>query len=566
MPGSPPQPRTPRAVFAAALRRHRGRLVAGWLLLALHQAAEAAVPIAIGLVIDRAVATGDVTALLWSVAGLTVLFTVLAYAYRLGARQGMTALEQEAHLLRVDVTRAALDPRGRRTDLRTGELLAVASSDAQRTALIIHAVSFAFAAFAAIAVSSVALLLIDVPLGLGVLAGVTFSVLLNGWIGPRLTRHSAALQEATGRVTALAADLLGGLRTLRGIGARGAASDRYRATGEEALQAGLRTATTTGLHRGVTTTSSGLFLAAVAGFAGWSALDGRLTVGQLVTVVGLAQFIAEPLNTLGFCGQLLAQARASARRWAGAVDAPPLTVPGTRDQAPGQADLTLRGVTHRTLDGLDLHAPHGQLTAVVAHDPRDADALLAVISGRAAGHGGEVLTGGVPAADLTLDARRRTVLVEEHDVALFEGTLRDNLTAGADHDDEAVAAAVTAAAADDIVAQHPAGLGHRVTERGGSLSGGQRQRIGVARALLASPPVLVLHDPTTAVDAVTEEAMAQGLADRRRGHCTVVVTSSPALLARADRVVVVEGGRAVRTGTHSELAASDPAYRKAVLR
>ncbi|MBQ0826152.1 ABC transporter ATP-binding protein [Streptomyces tagetis] len=553
-------------MFAASLRRNSGRLTAGWLLLALHQTAEAAVPIAIGLIIDRAVATGDLTALARSVAGLAVLFTVLALAWRHGARQGVTSLEREAHLLRVDVARAGLDPRGRRTGLRTGEMLTVASSDAQKTALIIRAVSIGIGAVAAIVVSSVALLVIDVPLGLGVLAGVTLSVLLNGRVGPRLTRHSAVLQQATGRVTAMAADLLGGVRTLRGIGARTAASDRYHVVGQEALRAGLRAATTTGLYQGVTVASSGLFLAAVAGFAGWSALTGRLTVGQLVTVVGLAQFIAEPLRTLGFCGQITARARASARRWAAAVDAVPEMPSGTRETAPEQAGLTLRDVVHRTLDGLDLHAPHGEFTAVVAHDPRDADALLAVIGGQAAGHGGEVLVGGVPAGELALGARRGTVLVEQHDVALFEGSLRENLTAGGAHGDEAIAGAVAAAVADDIVALHPAGLEHRVTERGGSLSGGQRQRIGLARALLASPPVLVLHEPTTAVDAVTEEAMAQRLAAHRRGHCTVVITSSPALLARADRVVVIEGGRAVRTGTHTLLAASDPAYRKAVLR
>ncbi|WP_218042001.1 ABC transporter ATP-binding protein [Streptomyces abyssomicinicus] len=559
-------PRSPRAVFAASLRRHRGRLSVGWLLLALHQAAEAAVPIAIGLIIDRAVATGDLTALSWSVAALAVLFTVLTLAYRFGSRQGVTSLEREAHLLRVEVAHAALDPRGRRTGLRTGELLAVASSDTQRTSLVIRAVSLAIAAVTAIVVSSVALLVIDVPLGLGVLAGVTLSVFLNGRVGPRLTRHSAALQQATGHVTAMAADLLGGLRTLRGIGARSAASDRYRATGQEALRAGLRAATTTGLHQGVTAAVSGLFLAGVAAFAGWSALTGRLTVGQLVTVVGLAQFIAEPLRTLGFCGQMAAGARASARRWAGAVDAAPETFPGTRATPPGQADLMLRDVVHRSLDGLELHAPHGALTAVVTHDPRDADALLAVVSGQAAGHGGEVLIGGVPAAELSLDARRSTVLVEQHDVALFEGSLRANLTAGAGHGDAAIARAVTAAAADDIVSQLPAGLEHQVTERGGSLSGGQRQRIGLARALLAAPPVLVLHEPTTAVDAVTEEAIASRLAAHRRGHCTVVITSSPAVLARADRVVVIEDGRVARTGTHAQLAASDPAYQKAVLR
>jgi putative ABC transport system ATP-binding protein len=150
--------------------------------------------------------------------------------------------------------------------------------------------------------------------------------------------------------------------------------------------------------------------------------------------------------------------------------------------------------------------------------------------------------------------------VEHHDVALFEGTLRSNLMA----DDPA--AALRAAAAEDIVDAHPDGLDHPVADRGITLSGGQRQRIGLARALAAAPPVLVLRDPTTAVDAMTEERIARGLAELRGGAATVLITSSPALLAIADRVVVLDGGTVVAAGTHAELSDVDARYQEAVLR
>lgn len=172
------------------------------------------------------------------------------------------------------------------------------------------------------------------------------------------------------------------------------------------------------------------------------------------------------------------------------------------------------------------------------------------------------MVNGTPVGELGIDARRRAVLVEQHDVALFEGSLRENLSHEALSDAE-LAAAVAVAAAEDVV---EVGLDHPVTDRGNSLSGGQRQRIGLARALLADRPVLVLHDPTTAVDAVTEELIAERLTERRRGRSTLVVTSSPALLGKADRVVVVADGRVTRTGTHTELVEVDEAYRKAVLR
>jgi putative ABC transport system ATP-binding protein len=117
-----------------------------------------------------------------------------------------------------------------------------------------------------------------------------------------------------------------------------------------------------------------------------------------------------------------------------------------------------------------------------------------------------------------------------------------------------------------VVALHPDGLDHPVTERGASLSGGQRQRLALARALFARPSVLVLHDPTTAVDAATEHAIARGLRTFRDGLSTIVVTNSPALLAATDRIVVLSGGAVTAEGDHVGLAASHDDYRKAVLR
>ncbi len=123
---------------------------------------------------------------------------------------------------------------------------------------------------------------------------------------------------------------------------------------------------------------------------------------------------------------------------------------------------------------------------------------------------------------------------------------------------------LAAAAADEVVEVLPAGLDALVGEGGRTLSGGQRQRIALARALAADAPVLVLHDPTTAVDAATEHRVADGIATLRAGRTTVLVTSSPALLARCHRVLLVDDGAVVATGTHADLVA-DERYREAVL-
>jgi putative ABC transport system ATP-binding protein len=169
---------------------------------------------------------------------------------------------------------------------------------------------------------------------------------------------------------------------------------------------------------------------------------------------------------------------------------------------------------------------------------------------------------------LTVPARRERLLVNPHQTDLLHGTLRGNLDPEGRRDDTDVAQALDAAAALDIVRLHEQGLDQPVAAKGSSYSGGQRQRIALARALAADPLILVLDNPTTAVDAVTEQRIALGIkALRHRSgiRTTWVATTSPALLAQADRVVYVEGGRVAGTGTHQELL-ERAGYEELVLR
>jgi putative ABC transport system ATP-binding protein len=454
--------------------------------------------------------------------------------------------------------------------MRAGELLSIATSDAAKAALIMRVLAIGTAATTALVVSSVVLLLIDVPLGLGVLVGVPLLVVGIQALSPLLTRRTSAQQESVASTTALATDLVSGLRALRGIGAQHNAAERYRRSSQATLRATLKAASTSGLQDGLTTAASGLLLAVVAGVAGWFALSGRISIGELIMVVGLAQFVAEPVGTLGYVSQVLAMSRASAARLASVLSSPPLMVTGSVASMEPSAGplLELDGVGHKTLTGVSLAVGRGELVGVLCYDPRDADALLAVVSGRAPEHTGSVTVGGQVMESLDIDLLRRSVLVEQHETDLFEGTLRSNLLAGSAADESRLREVVAAAAAVDVVDAHADGLDHPLSDRGRTLSGGQRQRLGLARALLAEPPVLVLHDPSTAVDAVTEEVLAEGLAEVRGVGTvgTLVLTSSPALLGKMHRVVVLADGAVVAEGIHSELAASDAAYAEAVLR
>nr|WP_208410830.1 ABC transporter ATP-binding protein [Mycolicibacterium fluoranthenivorans] len=559
------------AILWRTVTRNARLLTSGSLLICVHQLCEAMVPVLIGVLIDRAVKPGDATQLLLWIGVLAALFVALTSAYRLGARHLMRAIATEGHQLRVDLAARILHPQRLRTTQRTGELLSIASTDADNTSYLLDYIPRIAGAITAIVVCATVLLTIDVPLGLAVLLGTPVILFVLHFGGPVITRRVADQQELAGEATAMSADLIAGLRPLRGIGAEPAAAQRYRTVSRDALAASIRAARTQGVYLGFSTALSALLAVGIAVLAGWFALRGDITVGQLITVIGLAQFLLEPFGTMAEVPSWIAEARASAER-VGWIENAPLTLsPGVGTLGAGPHGIVLDGVRYGTLQEITLPVEPGQLVGVVTTRASDAEAIVAVLSGQLArdDYAGAIRLGGTALEELDLAEARRVLLVEPHKADLFTGSLRTNLViegAGAPRLEKAL----QASSAVDVIDVHHDGLDHRVTERGSSLSGGQRQRLTLARALLHAAPVLVLHEPTTAVDAVTESAVAQGIADLRHGpetgdFTTVIVTSSPALLAVADRVVLVDGGRVVVEGTHETLL-DRPDYTAAVLR
>lgn len=532
-------------------------MVAFTVMLCLHQVCEAATPVIVGLAIDHAIADGSVSQVLVWVALLAGVYVVLSAAGNGAGPVGARAATRAEHDLRQRIVARLLDPRGTTRPQPTGASLSIAGSDSERVGETIEVVGVGISGLVALLVASVALMLTSVTLGLVALGAVVVAVFVVPLLATPLHERSAAQQQAAADSSGLAVDLVEGLRVLHGLGAQRNAVERFRVSSQVARRARVRAGTTEAALEGVTQVIAGFLLVAVAGVGAHLCVDGRISPGELVSGVGLAQFLVGPVARLSWAAAGFATVRASAGRIADLLEAPYAVMDATVGTATDGLGSGVRvsGLAGEHLAGLDLDVDPGELVGIVCDDLSVRRELLDVLARRLDPTAGSVRVGGVVSTDLTLDDLHRHVVVVPHEAALFTEPLVD--VVGADPQP-----ALTAARADDVAAALADG-GSR--HQGTTLSGGQRQRLSLARALAADPPVLVLDDPTTALDAVTEAAVAQGLHALRAGRrTTIVVTSSPAVLATADRVVLVESGRAAAVGTHADLVADDR-YARAVL-
>ncbi|MFF3109805.1 ABC transporter transmembrane domain-containing protein [Kitasatospora sp. NPDC057904] len=549
--------------------QRRGQVLSTcWALLEM--GGQAALPVPLGHGVQAAV-DGDAGGI-WRAGALVVLLAAVA---SLGTvllhRQAVwNWIHAATHVRQLVARQASHLGAGLSRRIATGEVVAVGSGDVERIGWYVELVARVRAAVIVWLAVSAVVLVTEPVLGLGVLLGVPV-LAASVWplIGPFERRYEKQ-RALGGKATELAADTVAGLRVLRGIGGEELFLERYRAASQKVRAAAVRSARLWSLMQAQQVLLPGLFVVGVTWYGARLAASGELAVGTLIAVYGATAFLAAPLRILGEAAHAWSVARVSAgravrvlslRRTSGAAEAA-LTRPGTCD-------------LHDPVTGLTARA--GELTAVVCGDPDFAGALAERLGGHVPTAEEErqpsARLGGTELDAVPLAEARAAVLVHDKEPVLLSGTLAglfDIPSSGR----VPVAEALAAARSDDVLEALVEGspecggdpMRARITERGRSLSGGQRQRLALARALLADPPVLVLDEPTSAVDAHTESRIATGLRDVRAGRTTVVFATSPLLLDQADRVVLVRDGRAVVAGRHRELMRTEPAYRSVVTR
>lgn len=541
------------------LARGQARTLAGGMVFGiLWMSCQAVFPAVLGRAIDQGVAAQDVDRLLLWAGVMLAVGVVQAVAGILRHRFAVTNWLIAAYRTVQLVTRHAVHlgstlPR----KVSTGEVVAIGSGDISHLGQVMDVCARFAGAIVSFLLVSVILLSTSVTLGLVVLLGVPLLMML---VGPVLRPLQARTSHQRGLMSDLAntaTDIVGGLRVLRGVGGEQVFLDRYRRKSQTARRAGVRVARVQSLLDALQVFLPGVFVVVVVWLGARSAVDGQITPGELVAFYGYAAFLMMPLRTITEFANKVIRGRVAAARVCRMLAIEPEHVQPADPATPPPVGSVLADV--RT----GLRVEPGTMVAIVSDDP-DAPAVLADRLGMVSAQPDDDVTlGGVPLTRLPRDDVRRRIVVSDTGAGLFSGPLRQRLDVGGRGGLEA---ALVTASAEDVLDGLPDGLDTVVAERGRTFSGGQRQRLVLARALTSDPEVLVLVEPTSAVDAHTEARIAARLRAHRAGRTTVVTTSSPLMLDAVDEVAFVSGGRVVATGTHQHLLATEPVYRAVVTR
>ncbi|WP_457030532.1 ABC transporter transmembrane domain-containing protein [Kitasatospora sp. P5_F3] len=441
-----------------------------------------------------------------------------------------------------------------------GELVTIGVSDVQRMSA---ALTFTGPGVGAvIAYLTVAYLLLEISplLAALVLLGVPALALLIGPLLGRLQETEARYRERQGRLAGRFEDLVGGLRVLHGLGGKEMYAARYRQDSQLLQADGYRVGAVTSWIQSIGAGLPILFVAVVTWAAARLAAQGTITIGELVAVFGYTAALNIPVWFLMEGGQDLSRGLVAARRTVRFLTLTPRRSSAGADAPDGPAPLL------DPRSGVEVLP--GRLTVLACARPADAVAVVDRLTRFADtdSSADSPSWGTVRLDQVELPTVRERILIADNEAALFAGPLRELLGGRQDREDKALLEALEAAAALDVLRGLPAGLESPVEAEGRNLSGGQRQRLRLARALLADPEILLAVEPTSAVDSHTEAVMAAGLRTFRAGRTTLVTSTSPLLLDRADTVVHLVDGRVAATGPHRELLRDHPGYRALVTR
>jgi ATP-binding cassette subfamily B protein len=411
----------------------------------------------------------------------------------------------------------------------------------------------------------------DATIALLSLSVVPFLYLCLRYYTSTLVNREERVKELESKLLERLYETFSAMRLVKSFAREPFELQRYSSAGRRTMDARIAITWQQSLFGVVVSTITILGTALVLVVGGMHVLNHRMTIGDLYVVISYLGAVYGPLSAIAHTTGQLQGALAGANRVRAMFALAPETIdqPGAVDAGDVKGDVRFEHVSFKYPDGTDvLHditfaATPGEMVALVGLTGAGKTTLVSLIPRFYDVTAGEVLVDGVDVRRYRVRSLREKIAIVLQDPVLFQGTIADNLRYGRlDAKPDAIEEAARAAHAHEFISHLPKGYDTEIAEAGGGLSGGERQRLSVARAIIKNAPILILDEPTSSLDAISEEIVFAALRRLRSGRTTIVIAHRLSTVRDADRILVLDGGRIAAQGRHEELIEASALYRR----
>ncbi|MDH3756394.1 MAG: lipid A export permease/ATP-binding protein MsbA [Gammaproteobacteria bacterium] len=388
-------------------------------------------------------------------------------------------------------------------------------------------------------------------------------------LGVAFRRYSNRIQDSVGEVTQVTEEIVRGNWVVKMFGGYDYERDRLAGVDERNRKQNLKLIRVRSMGVAVTQTIFGFGVALVIYMASRESLEGNLTAGQFISFFSAMMLMLQPVRRITNVNATLQRGVAGADSLFSIMDEPDEADTGSIEKNDVRGDIEFRNVSFGygeedspVLSDISMSIGAGQTLAIVGHSGSGKSTLVSLLPRFYEVSAGDILLDGVSIRDYKLSNLRDNISLVSQDVVLFNDTIANNLAYGElrAHSREELLRAAEAAHVLDFANEMPKGLDTRVGDRGALLSGGQKQRVAIGRALLKDAPVLILDEATSALDSKSERHIQEGLAELMKNRTTLVIAHRLSTVENADRIVVLDAGRIIESGTHAELLAAGGHY------